>query len=90
MEFGFDQNGQCNYKFLSPNDAHQIRNCIYTKIGNKVYIYDDAGKALNHLAFTIQSVNKNEMRMAYGVQAPVSSNPKTSSKATPKANVQPQ
>lgn len=71
MEFAFDQNGQCNYMFLSPVDAHQIRNCVYTKIGNAVYLYDNGGASLSHLAFTIQSVNNGEMRMAYGVAAPV-------------------
>ena len=79
MEFGFDANGQCKYKFLSPVDAHQMRDCIYTKIGNKVYLYDAAGKALNHLAFTIEYVNKAEMRMAYGV-----------AKTVPKKNAKPQ
>ncbi len=71
MEFAFDQNGQCNYKFLSPTDAHEIRNCVYTKIGNAVYLYDNGGASLSHLAFTIESVNKDEMRMTYGVTAPV-------------------
>ncbi|MEH6457239.1 MAG: hypothetical protein V7749_13000 [Cocleimonas sp.] len=71
MEFAFDQNGQCNYKFLSSVDAHQIRNCVYTKIGNTVYLYDNGGASLSHLAFTIESVNNGEMRMAYGVATPV-------------------
>lgn len=72
MKFAFDQLGQCTYKYLSPTDAHELRNCVYTKIGNAVYLYDSAGGSLNHLAFTIQSVNANEMRMTYGVAAPVS------------------
>lgn len=72
MQFAFDQSGQCNYMFLSPTDAHEMRDCVYTKIGNKVYLYDNAGGSLNHLAFTIESVNQDEMRMAYGVAAPVS------------------
>ena len=71
MEFGFDQSGQCNYKFLSPTDAHEIRDCVYTKVGNAVYLYDSGGASLSHLAFTIESVSKDEMRMAYGVKSPV-------------------
>ncbi|MGK0271072.1 MAG: hypothetical protein ACI88H_001725 [Cocleimonas sp.] len=57
--------------FLSPVDAHQMRDCVYTKIGNTVYLYDNCGASLTHLAFTIQSVNKGEMRMSYGVAKPV-------------------
>lgn len=68
MEFGFDPSGQCNYKYLSPSDRHEMRNCIYTKIGNKVYIYDDAGKLLSHLSFTLQdSAGRDVMRMSYGI-----------------------
>ena len=71
MQFAFDPSGQCNYMFLSPTDAHEIRDCVYTKIGNTVYLYDKGGASLSHLAFTIQSVNKDEMRMTYGVAKPV-------------------
>jgi len=71
MQFAFDQSGQCNYMFLSPTDAHEMRDCVYTKIGNTVYLYDNGGASLSHLAFTIESVNKDEIRMAYGVAAPV-------------------
>ncbi len=71
MEFGFDRSGQCNYKFLSPIDRHEMRNCVYTKIGNKVYLYDDQGKSLSHLAFTLaKPAGKDIMRMSYGVKAP--------------------
>ncbi len=70
MQLAFDPNGQCNYMFLSPVDAHQMRDCVYTKIGNTVYLYDNGGASLTHLAFTIQSVNKGEMRMSYGVAKP--------------------
>ncbi len=70
MQFAFDQYGQCTYMHLSPTDAHELRNCVYTKIGNAVYLYDSAGGNLNHLAFTIQSVNSSEMKMTYGVAAP--------------------
>lgn len=70
MELAFDQNGQCNYKYLSPTDAHEMRNCVYTKIGNTVYLYDNGGASLSHLAFTIESVNKDEMRLAYGIAKP--------------------
>ena len=72
MEFAFDPSGQCNYKYLSPVDAHEMRNCVYTKIGNKVYIYDQAGILLKHISFTLQSpASQNKMLMAYGVAAPV-------------------
>jgi len=71
MEFGFDVNGQCNYKFLSPTDRHEIRNCVYTKIGNEVFLYDEEGKKLSHLNFTILSVTQNRMEMRYGVKKPV-------------------
>lgn len=67
MELAFDPNGQCNYMHLSPVNAHQMRNCVYTKIGNTVYLYDSGGASLSHLAFTIQSVNTAEMRLNYGV-----------------------
>jgi hypothetical protein len=71
MEFGFDPNGQCNYKFLSPTDAHEMRNCVFTKVGNKVYLYDEQGKLLKHLLFTLENpVTADEMRMSYGIKAP--------------------
>lgn len=71
MEFGFDISGQCNYKYLSPVDAHEMRSCVYTKIDNKVYIYDDAGALLKHLSFTLlEPAGKDRMRMSYGVQVP--------------------
>ena len=71
MQFAFDQYGRCTYMYLSSTDAHELRNCVYTKIGNSVYLYDSAGGSLSQLAFTIQSVNAGEMKMAYGVAAPV-------------------
>jgi len=81
MEFGFDTSGQCNYKFLSPNDAHEMRNCVFTKIGNKVYIYDDQGKLLKHLSFTlVKPSSKDEMQLSYGVQAPISKETKKEAK----------
>ena len=71
MEFAFDPSGQCNYKYLSPTDAHEMRNCIFTKIGNKVYIYDEQGKMLKHLLFTLERpATSNELRMTYGIKAP--------------------
>lgn len=70
MEYAFDKSGQCNYLFKSPTDAHEMRDCVYTKVGNSVYFYDTNGVRLSHLAFTIQSVNQDEMRFAYGVAAP--------------------
>lgn len=70
MEFGFDPNGQCNYKFLSPTDRHEMRNCVYTKIANEVFLYDDQGKAISHLNFTIRSATQNKLEMSYGVKKP--------------------
>ncbi len=73
MEFGFDPNGKCNYKYLSPNDRHEMRDCVYTKVGNKVYLYDDQGKLLSHLAFTlVEPAGKDMMRMTYGIKNPAS------------------
>ena len=81
MELGFDPSGQCNYKFLSPNDAHEMRNCVFTKIGNKVYIYDKDGKLLKHLSFTlVKPAIKDEMQMSYGIQAPVKKEAKKQTK----------
>ncbi len=81
MEFGFNANGKCSYKYLSPVDAHEMRDCVYTKIGNKVYIYNQAGTLLKHLSFTLESpASKDEMRMAYGVQAPVKKEAKKDAK----------
>ncbi len=81
MEFAFDKTGQCNYKFLSPVDAHEMRNCVYTKIGNKVYLYDQSGTPLNHLAFTLlEPAAADIMRMSYGVKAPVKETPKQDAK----------
>ena len=78
MEFGFDKNGQCNYKFLSPTDRHEMRDCVYTKVGNKVYLYDDQGKLIKHLLFTLEKpASADEMRMSYGIKAPA---PKTAKK----------
>ncbi len=72
MEFAFEPNGQCNYKYLSPSDRHEMRSCVYTKIDNKVYIYDDAGKLLPQLSFTLLEPTSSElMRMTYGIAAPV-------------------
>lgn len=70
MEFGFDPNGQCHYKFLSPDDRHEMRGCVYTKIDNKVFIYNDAGKLLPQLSFTlIEPAQKDIIRITYGVQS---------------------
>jgi len=85
MEFGFDPSGECNYKFLSPTDAHEMRNCIFTKIGNKVYIYDSDGKLLKHLSFTlVKPASKDGMIISYGVQAPISKKMANDSKKEPK------
>ena len=72
MELSFNQDGECSYKYLSPSDRHEIRNCVYTKIGNNVYLYDDQGKMLSHLNFTVLSITKDKMIMQYGIKMPES------------------
>ena len=85
MEFAFDLSGKCNYKYLSPVDAHEMRNCVYTKIGNKIYIYDQAGVLLKHLSFTLEGpARKDEMRMSYGVQETLNKSTKPVKNAKPK------
>lgn len=71
MEFAFDTSGECNYKFLSPVDRHEMRNCVFTKIGDSVYLYDSQGKLLSHLSFTVNSATQDRMIMSYGVKSPV-------------------
>lgn len=76
MEFAFGPSGQCNYKFLSPIDRHEMRNCVFTKIGNKVYIYDEQGKLIKHLLFTLNEAATNDkMSMSYGIKVPVKKEP---------------
>jgi len=70
MEYAFNQSGECKYMVKSPTDAHQMKDCVFTKIGNAVYFYDASGVRLSHLALTIESVNQDEMRFAYGTAAP--------------------
>ncbi|MEE9326420.1 MAG: hypothetical protein V3U71_03920 [Cocleimonas sp.] len=71
MAFAFDTSGECNYKFLSPVDRHEMRNCVFTKIGDSVYLYDTQGKLLSHLSFTVNSATQDRMIMSYGIKAPV-------------------
>lgn len=66
MEYVFNRNGECQYKFKSPTDAHQMRNCLFTKSGNMVFFYDTNGVRLSHLALTVQSVNRDVLQFAYG------------------------
>lgn len=69
MEYAFDTNGECIYKDKS---TASMRNCVYTKIGKKVYLYDAQGKLLNHLIFTlVEEPTAEKMRFTYGVKAPV-------------------
>jgi len=70
MEYAFNRNGQCLYKFKSQTGAHQMRNCLFTKVGNMVYFYEPNGVRLSHLALTIQVVNGNVMQFAYGTASP--------------------
>ncbi len=81
MEFAFDTSGQCVYKFLSPTDRHELRNCVYTKIGNKVYLYNEDGKLLSHLGFTLSSTTTADMmKMSYGIAKPVAKENKAKKK----------
>jgi len=71
MAYIFNLDGSCQYKYLSPNDAHRMENCVFTKVGNKVYIYDDGGHLMPELSFTlIASPSKDLMRLTQGIQAP--------------------
>ena len=70
MELAFDKSGQCNYMFFSPTGAHQMLDCVYTKIGKQVYLYDKRGASLAHLGFTIQTINSGEMRLVHDLEKP--------------------
>ena len=71
MEYVFNADGSCQYKYLSPTDNHRMENCVYTKVGNKVYIYDNAGALRSDLSFTLNTATKDVMRATQGIQKPV-------------------
>ncbi len=70
MEYLFNTDGSCQYKFLSPTDNHRMENCVFTKVGNKVYIYDDAGALRADLSFTFNTLGKDVMNARKGVEKP--------------------
>lgn len=83
MAYVFNLDGSCQYKYLSPTDAHRMENCVFTKVGNKVYIYDDGGHLVPELSFTLVApAGKDVMRLTQGIQAP---QPKPANPAIKKA-----
>ena len=70
MEYVFNKNGSCRYKLLMPNDAHRMDSCVFTKVGNKVYLYDNSGALRPNLSFTISSVSKEILQATSGVKKP--------------------
>jgi len=69
MEYAFDMNGECIYK---DKNSASMKNCVFTKIGKKVYLYDAQGKLLSHLIFTlVEEPSVDRMRFTYGIKAPV-------------------
>lgn len=53
MAYVFNTDGSCQYRELAANDAHAMRDCVFTKVGNKVYLYDEAGNVMPELSFTL-------------------------------------
>jgi len=76
MEYVFNTDGSCRYKFLSPTDAHRMENCVFTKVGNKVYIYDESGAVRPDLSFTFSTASKDVMRATQGIQKPLATEKK--------------
>lgn len=72
MEYVFKNDGSCQYKYLSPIDKHEMKSCVYTKVGNKVYVYNDSGRVVPDLSFTLSApASKDVMLFTKGVAAPV-------------------
>lgn len=85
MEYVFNADGSCQYKALSPMDAHSMKHCVFTKVGNKVYVYDDAGVLIQDLSFTLVSPpEKDMMRLTKGVKKPVDKKAAGTEKASAK------
>lgn len=69
MEYAFNTNGECSYK---DKNSSNMFNCVFTKIGKKVYLYDIQGKLLSHMIFTlVEEPSANQMSFTYGIKAPV-------------------
>lgn len=72
MEYVFNNDGSCQYKYLSPVDKHEMKSCVYTKVGNKVYVYNDSGRVVPELSFTLSaSPSKDVMQFTKGIEASV-------------------
>ena len=68
MEYEFNPNGECAYKDKNSGNMWQ---CVYTKIGKKVYLYNQQGQLLRHLIFTlVEEPSQDKMRLTYGIKGP--------------------
>ncbi len=75
MEYDFNTSGECAYK---DKNTGNMWPCVYTKIGKKVYLYNQQGRLLKHLIFTlIEEPSQDKMRLTYGIKAPVKKEEKT-------------
>ncbi len=69
MEFDFKPDGSCSYK--DANSGNMWR-CVYTKIGKKVYLYNNQGAILSDLIFTlVEEPRQDMMRLSYGILSPI-------------------
>jgi len=65
MELDFKPDGTCRYK--DANTGNMWR-CVYTKIGKKVYMYNQQGGLLGDLIFTlVEEPRQDMMRLTYGI-----------------------
>jgi len=72
MEYVFNNDGSCQYKYFSPVDKHEMKSCVYTKVGNKVSVYNDSGRVVPDLSFTLStSPTKDVMQFTKGIEASV-------------------
>jgi len=69
MEYDFRTNGECSYK---DKNSGSMWRCVFTKIGKKVYLYNQQGQLLSHLIFTlVEEPSQDRMRLTYGIKKPV-------------------
>lgn len=72
MEYVFNNDGSCQYKYLSPIDKHEMKSCVYTKVGNKVYVYNDSGRVVPDLSFTLSdNPTQDVMIFTKGIEDPI-------------------
>ena len=65
MAFDFKPDGTCAYKDVNSGNMWQ---CVYTKIGKKVYLYNNQGAILSDLIFTlVEEPRQDQMRLTYGI-----------------------